>query len=306
MKITFLGTGAGRPSSMRNTSSTFIEFNRKCVLIDAGEGCQMQLHKAGIRVNRIDYIFITHNHGDHIYGLFGLLNTMSIEGRGKKDVLSIICDNEMKKTILSILKMTHSYLSFEIAFILPENVVKLPISDEVYVDSCPLIHEDINCFAFRFTLSKDNISISKLKEHGLQPGPIIGELTANGYIISDEKRISLEDVSDSTFKTYVFAGDNNIKLMKKKGWSEFLSFCKNAESLVHEGTLLNDEDGHIDGHSYASDVVAFANESNVKHLILNHISSRYSKKDVAEARNSLQLPDMKLDIASDFDMYNFK
>ena len=112
MKITFLGTGAGRPSELRNTSSCFIEFNRLCILVDAGEATQHQLLKTNIRPNRIDVICITHNHGDHIYGLPGLLNTMSIENR--TEPVTIICNESLKELIKTILKVTQSYLAFKI------------------------------------------------------------------------------------------------------------------------------------------------------------------------------------------------
>lgn len=303
MKVTFLGTGAGKPSAERNTSSLFIEFNRYNILIDVGEATQHQLAKTSIRLSRIDCICITHNHGDHIYGIPGLLNSMSVEGR--TETVKFICNNELKELVLHILRVTKSTLNFDIDFIENDNGINIALTKELAIDTFNLSH-DVDCKAYRFSISKYNFSPEKLKEFGIQPGPLLGKLSNDGSIVLEDKTITLEMVGDETHRKYVFCGDNDILRVNQKS---FVSFCEEADLLVHEATLISEDDNRIFGHSFVGDVFNVLSKANIKHLILNHLSSRHASflakdlvKDVYKKKNI----NLNYTLAEDLLEINFK
>ena len=114
MKITILGCYSATPRKDKHTSSQLIEINGKLFLIDCGEGTQMQLRKAKIKFNRINHIFISHLHGDHFYGLIGLISTFHLTGR--KKTLNIYGPKGIKEIITLQLKLANSWTNYPLNF----------------------------------------------------------------------------------------------------------------------------------------------------------------------------------------------
>jgi ribonuclease Z len=142
--ILFLGTAAGTPSKKRGLPSILLQYRGKYILLDIGEGSQRSLIKNGIGVNRIDHILISHLHGDHIFGLPGIIQTMSMEGRERK--LSIISPEGIEKILNAASQITSYQLEFPIEIIKPEGEISL----EQYISVYPFktCHTNIESFGY--------------------------------------------------------------------------------------------------------------------------------------------------------------
>ena len=112
--ITILGCGSALPTSLRNHSSQLIKIENCCFLIDCGEGTQIQLRKNKIRMQRIEHIFISHLHGDHYFGLPGLLSSFHLLGRKKE--LNIYGPKGLKDLINLVFKHSNTYLKYEVKY----------------------------------------------------------------------------------------------------------------------------------------------------------------------------------------------
>lgn len=275
IEITFLGTTASIPTKYRNHPAIYIRYQSEqehCYLFDCGEGTQRQIFTLGdpnVNFMRINDIFITHWHADHFAGLFGLLETMSLEGRTQP--LRIFGPEAEEFTAL-IDEFGYSSKPFKI---IPVNVEYIGSKEQLLVDeeeyqivAVPVDH-GVPAVGYAF-VEKDRIKIDKAKAAALglpDKGQIYSKLKTAGQVAFKEKMIKLEDISIvEKGKKVVYSGDT-------RPCKNIIELANNADVLIHDSTYFEDMERR---HTTFKDVLKIAKEAGVKKVILTHISRRYS------------------------------
>ena len=284
MEILFLGTGAGVPSKSRNVSSLVLkllnELNETW-LFDCGEGTQHQILKTTLKPGKVKNIFITHMHGDHIFGLPGFLSSRSFQG-GDNQPITIYGPPGIEQYINASLKYSKSNLLYKV------NIVELdPKGGEIQLNKgwkvkyLPLQH-NILSFGYRIEEPKSDgvLLVEKLKEYNIPNGPIFGKLK-NG------KTVTLEDGTELDGKDFVGEAQPGkvIAIIGDTRPNENIEkLAEDADVLIHEGTHAKGENKMANRyfHSTVEQAAQVAKASNVKQLYLNHISSRYLGADVKQ------------------------
>jgi len=288
MELQFLGTGAGVPSKGRNVSSialSLLQENNSVWLFDCGEATQHQILHTSIKPRKINKIFITHLHGDHIFGLPGLLSSRSFQG-GESE-LTIYGPCGIKEYIETSLKVSSSHLNYPISIIeiTEGEIVDTP---EFKVHAKKLDH-GIESYGYRIREKNKpgQLLVDKLEEIGIKPGPIYKEIKTNPTVrLEDGTIIQCSDFigPEKIGKTISILGDTRYK-------EEHTEFVRNSHILVHEATFDEEKrDLAYDYfHSTTAQAATLAKDAKVEHLILTHISSRYQEEDTSslllEAKN---------------------
>ena len=275
--IQILGSGSAVPTSNRSLTSQYIECSNRHILIDCGEGTQTQMRKFGVKFQRIDIILISHLHGDHYFGLVGLLSTMHLLGRVKP--IKIFAPSELKEIVMNQLNYGGARLSYDIEFIASnDDRLNLLFEDEkITIQSFPLSHK-IPTTGFLITekqkalkliaakVKRDNIKIAHL--HILKSGQdALGE---NGELISFEKYTK----ESPPAKSYAFCSDT-------KYYEAVVPYIKNATLLYHEATFTEFfiDRAKATMHSTAQQAARIASAAKVDRLLMGHLSARYGSGD---------------------------
>ena len=278
MEFHFLGTGAGVPSLQRNVSSLAIRFLQERGtqwLIDCGEATQHQLMKSAISPSRIDRVFITHLHGDHIYGLPGFLGTRSFQGASSP--LTIYGPAGLESFIHAALSVSRTQLRYELDIVEVHHGLTIDAGFAT-VTVCQLQHT-IDSYAYR--LDENNkpgeLHVEKLRSLNIPPGPIYQRIKQGEMVsLEDGRAINGADFIGSPKKgrVVVIAGDT-------QPIPEMVEFAKHADLLIHEATFRSglEANAHEFGHSTIADAASIAKEAQVNQLILTHISSRYLNEE---------------------------
>lgn len=289
MEITFLGTGSGVPAKHRNVSSLALKLldERNSIwLFDCGEATQQQILHTTIKPRKIEKIFITHMHGDHIFGLPGLLSSRAFQG-GDSPV-TIYGPVGIKQFVLTSLKLSHTYLKYPVQFkeITEEGSL---FKDETFEVSCGFLKHGITSIGYRIVENDHpgKLQIEKLKQYNIQSGPIFGQLKqGKTVVLEDGRKVQGKDFIGSPQKGRIITILGDTKKCTK---SEELA--KNATVLVHEGTFNVSEKKMAKdyNHSTVGEAAQIAKDANVQLLLLNHLSARYVGNDMkaleSEAKN---------------------
>ncbi|MBJ7896832.1 ribonuclease Z [Bacillus atrophaeus] len=274
MELLFLGTGAGMPAKSRNVSSIalkLLEERRSVWLFDCGEATQHQILHTSIKPRKIEKIFITHMHGDHVYGLPGLLGSRSFQGG--EDELTIYGPKGIRAFIETSLNVTATRLTYPLTIIEIEEGVIFE-DDQFTVTAKPVIH-GVPAFGYRVQ-EKDMPGALKadlLKEMKIPPGPIYQKIKQGEEVtLEDGRVINGRDFLDEPKKGRVvaFSGDTRV-------CSNVKELAMDADVLVHEATFAKGDDklAHDYFHSTTEQAAKTAKEAGAKKLILTHISARY-------------------------------
>jgi ribonuclease Z len=273
MKLYFLGTSAGVPSTVRNVSSLALllpEYHGDIWLFDCGEGTQHQIMKAPIKLSKISRIFITHLHGDHIYGLPGLLSTRAFQ---TDSPITIFGPRGIKEFVQTALTISETHLSHPIDYIEIED--GMTINEEHFTIHINRLEHRIDCFGYRLEEDEKSgkLNTKKLIAEGVKPGPIFQRFKKGETVtLADGRKLDGKQFIDppAPRKILTILGDtlpceNSVKL------------AKNADVLVHEATHLHQyaEKAALYHHSTTIQAATIAKEAHAKQLIINHISSRY-------------------------------
>ena len=273
MKLTILGCYAATPRTITNPTSQLLEIKNRMFLIDCGEGTQVQLRKNKIKFSKINQVFISHLHGDHFFGLIGLISTFSLLGRTTD--LHIYGPKGIKEIILLQLRLSNSWTNYGLYFHELESEESETIfeDEKVMVTTIPLKHRVYtNGFLFQ----------EKVGERKLNMDAVLNYEIESCYYqkIKNGKDIALEDGrtipnSELTFdpiepKSYAFCSDTVYH-------EAILPIIENVDVLYHESTFLESEEGLAQKtlHSTAKEAARIALKANVKQLILGHYSTRY-------------------------------
>ena len=273
MKLTILGSSSALPTSERYPSAHVLNAHERLFLIDCGEGTQMQLRKNRIRFGKINHIFISHLHGDHVFGLYGLLSTYSLMGR--ENPVHLYAPENYLNILQSHLNDFDIHLSFEIDFIPLSGNDPVQILDDKYitVTSFPLQHR-VPSFGFLFREKKPERNIIKecIAEYQIPPLRIPAIKKGEDYMTPDGVIIKNEDITLSPSEPLSYAYCSDTKYFKR-----LASFVKGVSLLYHEATFDKSKEdlAAVTGHSTTLDAARTALDANVGSLLIGHFSARY-------------------------------
>ena len=275
MEFTFLGTSAGTPTKSRNVTGLALSHGgpKHWYLIDCGEGTQHQLLRTHHSVMQLQAIFITHIHGDHTFGLPGLLTSASMLGRTAP--LYLVAPRPVKTFIEAAIGNSDSSLSFELRFVDSEAENFHWEDDSLSVTAVPLSHR-VSCRAFVFTEKnlERQLVRDRLEADGIEAGPAWGRLQQGDDVVLQDGRLArCDDYTRIARKPrkVIVAGDNDQPDL-------LLAACTGVQVVIHEATYtqeVSDRVGPWPQHSSAAQVARFAEAAGVPNLVLTHFSSRY-------------------------------
>ncbi|EOH98532.1 ribonuclease Z [Enterococcus haemoperoxidus ATCC BAA-382] len=284
MELQFLGTGAGVPAKHRNVSSIALKLldERNAVwLFDCGEGTQLQILKSNIRPRKIEKIFITHLHGDHIFGLPGLLSSRSFQGGNEK--LEIYGPVGIAEFVRTALKVSQTRLSYELKFIeIKEGVV---FSDKQFTVTCKPLDHGIASFGYRIVEAdhEGELQVDKLAALHIPSGPIYGKIKQGKSVELPDGRV----INGKDFVGEKKSGRIVTILGDTRKTPNSVLLAENADILVHESTFNKDEEKMAKAyyHSTSHQAAQVALKAQVEKLILTHISARYLTGDIIQLEN---------------------
>lgn len=298
MKITFLGTGAGLPSKQRNVSSLALHLVKEqgtIWLFDCGESTQHQILQTTIKPRKIEKIFITHLHGDHIYGLPGLLSSRSFQ-EGTTP-LTIYGPSGLEEFVQTSLTISQTKLLYPLHFVEIFDGYQLKLTDYT-VDVIALDH-GIDSFGYRITEHDQigELQVDKLMARGIEPGPIYQQIKDNEIThLPNGETIDRKDVVGpiKIGRKIAIFGDTKQPL-------QFSAFIKNCDLLIHEATFQGDDQALADQYYHSSnvEVAQLAKNAHVKQLILTHISARYQADQLSDFLDQAQSIYQPITIAED-------
>ncbi len=274
MKLSILGCYAATPRTLTNPTAQVLELKNHTFLIDCGEGTQVQLRKQKIKFSRIKHIFISHLHGDHFFGLPGLISTFRLLGREAE--LHIHGPKGIKEAMTLLLKLGNSWTNYPLIFheLTSKKTELLFQDDKVEVTTIPLYHRVYtNGFLFKEKPGDRKLNIAEVLKYdidkcyyqNIKKGKDI--TLDNGTVIPNAQLTSAPPQP----KSYAFCSDTSYN-------TNIVPLIKNVDVLYHESTFL-EKQAHLTektGHSTAKQAAAIAKQAGVKTLILGHYSTRYS------------------------------
>jgi ribonuclease Z len=292
MKLTILGCYAATPRTITNPTSQVLEIKNRMFLIDCGEGTQVQLRKNKIKFSKINQVFISHLHGDHFFGLIGLISTFSLLGRTTD--LHIYGPKGIKEIILLQLRLSNSWTNYGLYFHELESEESEVVfeDDKVLVTTIPLKHRVYtNGFLFQEKVGERKLNMDSILNHEIES--CYYQKIKNGKDIPlEDGRIILNSIL--TFdpiqpKSYAFCSDTVYH-------EAILPIIENVDVLYHEATFLDSEEGLANKtlHSTAKQAARIALKANAKQLILGHYSTRYDSITVFQEEAKTIFPEVLL------------
>jgi ribonuclease Z len=273
MKLTILGCYAATPRTFTNPTSQVLEIRNKLFLIDCAEGTQVQLRKNKIKFSSINHIFISHLHGDHFFGLIGLISTFCLLNRSND--LTVFGPVGIQEIIKLQLKLSNSWPQFKLIFVELSSVESEIIfeDEKVTVKTIPLKHRVYtNGYLFEEKLKERKLNIEAVAKYKIEK--CYFQNIKNGKNITTDNGIEILN-SELSFdppvpKSYAFCSDTIFE-------ETIVETIQNVDVLYHESTFLESEIALAQKtmHSTAKQAAKIAKMANVKKLILGHYSTRY-------------------------------
>ncbi|MDP4204936.1 MAG: ribonuclease Z [Bacteroidota bacterium] len=276
-KLTILGSNSAVPTSNRNPTAQILSHDERLFLIDCGEGTQMQLRKCRFNFNKINHIFISHLHGDHFFGLIGLISTFNLIGRNTD--LHIYAHSEIKTILQSQLDFIQTDMTYQIKFH-PLNLKKLQVVYEdkkIIVSSFPLKHRIPTCgFLFSEKQKQPNLRKDMIEIHNIPISSRVQIKEGADFVTAEGKLIPNDELVIVPARpcSYAFCSDTSYN-------EEILPIIRGVDLLYHEATFANDNEALASstGHSTAAHAARIALKAEAGRLIIGHFSARY--KDVS-------------------------
>lgn len=276
-ELTILGSNSALPTSHNFSTAQVLNVHERFFLIDCGEGTQMQLRRLKVKFSRIDHIFISHLHGDHIFGIFGLLSTFNLLGRVK--TLHVYGPAQIDEIVTFFLGYFAEKIRYKIeVHKLEKRELTLLYTDKVVsVFAFPLRHR-VPTFGYLFAEKEQLRKIRKDKIEGLGLSiPQIHALRAGRDIVLENG----ESISNNQFtfsaplpRKYAYCSDTAY-------YPKLIDYIKGVDLLYHEATFLNEDLALAKqtGHSTATQAATIARDAEVTKLLLGHFSSRYADRN---------------------------
>ncbi len=279
-ELLILGSNGALPAYNRHPSAQVLRLHDHLFLIDCGEGTQFQLRKYGVRFSRIQHIFISHLHGDHVYGLPGLLTSYQLMGR--VDPLFVYGPAELEGFITDVLSYTTNGITYPLHFYSISNFNGELIFEDKYckVRSLPLVHRMASTgYLFEEKFPRKKLNIEKLKELNI-PAVLWKS-------IEDGEDLQLPDGSCKTNSEFILeqgTGRRYAYCSDTRYNEQLVPFVKGVDLLYHETTFQEDlkDLAHEHYHSTAKQAATIAKKAEVGSLLAGHYSSRYEQLDQLE------------------------
>jgi ribonuclease Z len=278
MKLTILGCYAATPRSFTNPTSQVLDIKNRLFLIDCGEGTQVQLRKNKLKFSKINHIFISHLHGDHFFGLIGLISTFALLGRTTD--LHVFGPKGIKEIIEMQLRLSNSWTNYQLFFHeLESKESEVIFEDEkVIVKTIPLKHRVYtNGFLFQEKIGDrildlnavQNFEIDKCYYQNIKKGK---DITLEDGRVIENVKLTFDPIAAMS---YAFCSDT-------KYHESIIHIIKEVDVLYHEATFLDSEEALAAKtmHSTAKEAAKIALKANVKQLLLGHYSTRYDSIDL--------------------------
>lgn len=294
MKLTILGCYAATPRTFTNPTSQVLEINNELFLIDCGEGTQVELRRNKVKFSRIKHIFISHLHGDHFYGLIGLISTFMLLNRETE--LHVYGPKGIKEIITLQLKLSKSWTSYPLYFHELSSKAPEVILDtkKVSVETIPLDHRVYtNGFLFREKPGDRKLLMNEVLNYNIDVAYYKSIKKGKDVVLDDGTVIPNEKLTadPETPRSFAFCSDTAYN-------PKMVSQIKNVTVLYHESTFLEEHAylAPLTKHSTAREAAAIAREASVFKLILGHYSTRYDsilpfKKEAEEVFPNIELAD---------------
>ncbi|MBC5838051.1 ribonuclease Z [Flavobacterium muglaense] len=273
MNLTILGCYAATPRTFTNPTAQILEIRNRIFLIDCGEGTQVQLRKNKIKFSKINHIFISHLHGDHVFGLIGLISTFTLLGRTTD--LSIYGPVGIKELIMMQLKLTSSWTNYNLHFheLASKESAIIYEDDKVVVKTIPLKHRVYtNGYLFQEKPDSRKLNIGAVTRFEIEKCYYQNIKNGKDVLLDDGRLIEnhLLTIDPVQPKSYAFCSDTIFN-------ETIVPLIENADVLYHESTFLESESDLAlkTMHSTAKQAATIALKANVKQLILGHYSTRY-------------------------------
>ena len=292
MKLTVLGCYAATPRTFTNPTSQVLEMNNELFLIDCAEGTQVELRRNKVKFNKIEHIFISHLHGDHFYGLIGLISTFMLLSRKKE--LHVYGPKGIKEIVTLQLKHSNSWTGYplyfhELSSKEPKVILETP---KVTVETIPLNHRIYaNGFLFREQPGERKLLMNEVQQYDIDVVYYKGIKKGKDAVLDDgtiipNKRLTADPEPP---KSYAFCSDTAY-------YPQLVEQIQDVTALYHESTFL-EEHAYLassTGHSTAREAASIARAANVSQLILGHYSTRYDsilpfKKEAEEVFSKVEL-----------------
>lgn len=304
MEIEFLGTGAGSPGKFRNVTSTALRLldERNSVwLFDVGEATQHQILRTTLKPRKIDKIFITHLHGDHIFGLPGLLSSRSFQGGNS--ALTIYGPKGIRDFVEVSLKVSETKLAYKIHYqeLTAPGLVFEDDKFKVYADH---LDHKIECFGYRVEekAHPGELMVARLQEQRIPSGPVYGQLKDGRTVtLPDGRVINGQDFLGPSQPGRIVTVLGDTRQTPGAG-----RLAQDADVLVHESTFAKDEGKLARAYYHSTNLQAaqLAKRANVKMLLLTHISARYTGKLANELQHQAREVFPNTRVVKDFDEIN--
>ncbi len=271
--VHILGCSSATPTSMRYPTSQIVQFYNDFFMVDCGEGTQMQLRRYQHKMNRIDHIFISHLHGDHYFGLVGLLSSLHLLGRTKD--LNLYGPEPLMDILVSQFRASKTYLRYHINFTPtnPNNQKVLVDKKFLKVTSFPLDHKIDTCgFLFEEQNLLRHINREAVNEHQIPHYALNSLKEGNDYVQDDGSIIPNESLTNPPHeaRSYAFCSDTAYN-------ENVLPIIKQVHLLYHEATFMNDlaDRAAETKHSTTYQAASIALKANAGKLLIGHYSARY-------------------------------
>ncbi|MBA4601912.1 ribonuclease Z [Thermoactinomyces mirandus] len=298
MQIYFLGTGAGVPSRERNVSSLALimpEYHGQIWLFDCGEATQHKIWDSPVKLNKVERIFITHLHGDHIFGLPGILGSRSFQGT--ETPLVIYGPQGLKEFVNTALNTSRTYLRYPLEIIEIQDGTRLKVP--FFSILVKKLDHGIPSYGYRLQEQDQpgRLNVEKLEKAGIFPGP-------HYKLLKQGKTITLPDGRTISGKEFIGPpkkGRTIAILGDTRTTDNSCLLAKECDLLVHEATFRAGQEQLAANyyHSTCTEAAAAAKKAGAKHLILNHISSRFQKDEYQDLLKEAQAIFPATQIASD-------
>lgn len=274
MQITFLGTSSGVPTRSRNVSGVALRLPQRAEfwLFDCGEGTQHQILRSDLKISQLTRIFITHTHGDHIFGLMGLLASVGLAGNPHR--IDIYGPSGLSDYLQACQRYSHTHFSYPIK--VHKNQPGVIYEDEEYTVSCGRLEHRVTAFGYRVT-EKDRpgqFNVGKAKEQGIPPGPLYGQLKRGETVTLPDGR---------QFNGAEFCGlpqvGRTIAYCTDTVYCEgAVELARDADVLIHEATFAHQDAqmAYDRLHSTSTMAAQVALRAGVKQLLMTHFSPRYA------------------------------
>ena len=284
MLLTILGTGAGGPFQGRNYTAQVLQVENQYFLIDCGEGAQHQLYKYRVPYDRFMQIFISHLHGDHVFGLIGLLTSYCLKKRNT--TLEIYSPPGLQELVEQTARLCGIIFPYPLKFIEVDASVSRQVFENKYVEvlTIPLQHRILCCgWLFREKPKPRNIRKEKIEEFDIPVRLIPGIKAGADLSLPDGRFITNEALTfpPRPLRVYAFCSDTAPS-------SRVAEIVRKVDLLYHEATFTSEHEleAAISFHTTAAQAAGIARQAEVKKLLLGHFSGRYANADqhLVEAR----------------------